>query len=176
MAVSTFNVTLDRVRRQVNEGRINTIKPKGPILPGSGKSINLKYFCKVCKKEFEIPPDIQAKLLNSEDKMDLPQHCDTEMGVKIAKPEPKVSIKQAPPAKKIEIYPAELLMGHSNSESSNPEYLKILSVGIDIGSSTSHLIFSRLTLKRESSFFNMTNRFILIDREIVYEGNIIFTP
>ncbi|MGY5876542.1 MAG: ethanolamine ammonia-lyase reactivating factor EutA [Candidatus Thorarchaeota archaeon] len=54
--------------------------------------------------------------------------------------------------------------------------LKLLSVGIDIGSSTSHLVFSRLTLGRERSFLNPTNRFQLIDREIIYEGTIIFTP
>lgn len=52
----------------------------------------------------------------------------------------------------------------------------MLSVGIDVGSSTSHLIFSRLTLKREYSFINTTNRFKVVDREIVYEGEIIFTP
>jgi ethanolamine utilization protein EutA len=56
------------------------------------------------------------------------------------------------------------------------ESLKMLSVGIDIGSSTSHLVFSRLTLGRERSFLNPTNRFMLVDREIVYESNIIFTP
>ncbi len=56
------------------------------------------------------------------------------------------------------------------------ENLKVLSVGIDIGSSTSHLVFSRLTLGRERSFLNPTNRFMLIDREIIYESEIIFTP
>jgi len=56
------------------------------------------------------------------------------------------------------------------------ENLKMLSVGIDIGSSTSHLIFSRLTLNRERSFTNPSNRFMLVDREIVYESEIIFTP
>ena len=54
--------------------------------------------------------------------------------------------------------------------------LKLLSVGIDIGSSTSHLVFSRLTLERERSFLNPSNRFQLVDREIIYEGAIIFTP
>lgn len=54
--------------------------------------------------------------------------------------------------------------------------LKMLSVGIDIGSSTSHLVFSRLSLSRERSFMNPTNRFQLVEREIVYESNIIFTP
>jgi ethanolamine utilization protein EutA len=56
------------------------------------------------------------------------------------------------------------------------ENLKLLSVGIDIGSSTSHLVFSRLVLGRERSFLNPTNRFMLIDREIIYESEIIFTP
>ncbi|TFG26208.1 hypothetical protein EU528_14795, partial [Candidatus Thorarchaeota archaeon] len=57
-----------------------------------------------------------------------------------------------------------------------PNNLKMLSVGIDVGSSTTHLVFSRLTLSRERSFTNPTNRFQLVDREIVYESNIIFTP
>ena len=56
------------------------------------------------------------------------------------------------------------------------ENLELLSVGIDIGSSTSHLVFSRLTLNRERSFLNPTNRFMLVDREIIYESEIIFTP
>ena len=54
--------------------------------------------------------------------------------------------------------------------------LKMLSVGIDIGSSTSHLVFSRLVLSRERSFLNPSNRFQLVEREIIYESEIIFTP
>jgi ethanolamine utilization protein EutA len=54
--------------------------------------------------------------------------------------------------------------------------LELLSVGIDIGSSTSHLVFSRLFLNRERSFLNPTNRFMLVDREIIHESEIIFTP
>ncbi|MHA2071275.1 MAG: ethanolamine ammonia-lyase reactivating factor EutA, partial [Candidatus Thorarchaeota archaeon] len=56
------------------------------------------------------------------------------------------------------------------------ENLELLSVGIDIGSSTSHLVFSRLSLNRERSFLNPTNRFMLVGREIIYESEIIFTP
>lgn len=56
------------------------------------------------------------------------------------------------------------------------ENLELLSVGIDVGSSTSHLVFSRLHLNRERSFLNPTNRFMLTDREIIYESEIIFTP
>jgi ethanolamine utilization protein EutA len=72
------------------------------------------------------------------------------------------------------IEPIELLMQHFPAD--NIEYMKVLSVGIDIGSSTSHLIFSKLTLKRETSLFNITNRFNLINREIIYQSSIIFTP
>ncbi|MFX1580605.1 MAG: ethanolamine ammonia-lyase reactivating factor EutA [Promethearchaeota archaeon] len=56
------------------------------------------------------------------------------------------------------------------------ESMKILSVGIDIGSSTTHLVFSRLKLNRERSFTNPSNRFMVEDREVLYESNIIFTP
>ena len=56
------------------------------------------------------------------------------------------------------------------------EYMTLLSVGIDVGSSTSHLVFSRLSYQRERNFLNMTNRFHLTNREIIYEGRIIDTP
>ncbi|MHA2300777.1 MAG: ethanolamine ammonia-lyase reactivating factor EutA, partial [Candidatus Thorarchaeota archaeon] len=72
------------------------------------------------------------------------------------------------------IEPIELLMGHLPAD--DVEYMNVLSVGIDVGSSTSHLIFSRLTLKRETSIFNITRRFNLVNREILYESSIIFTP
>ncbi len=177
MVIMQFNVVLNRIRRQVNENVPTIKKIRGPTLPGSAKSIKLKYFCTVCNQKFEIPPEIEVKLLNSDNKMELPKHCDTEMVIRISKPKKEESIKKDEVTKKkIEIYPAELLMGHLNSKESNVEYLKILSVGIDVGTSTSHLIFSRLTLRRETSFLNMSNRFILVDREIIYESNIIITP
>ncbi|MHA2017819.1 MAG: ethanolamine ammonia-lyase reactivating factor EutA, partial [Promethearchaeota archaeon] len=176
-AISQFNVVLDRIRREVNEDNHRKKKIRGPTLPGSGKSINLKYFCTVCKQEFEIPVEMQTKLLNSDYKMELPKHCDSEMQVRIVHPKKEDPIKKKEESKKkIEIYPAEVLMGHIDSKESNVEYLKLVSVGIDIGSSTSHLIFSQLTFRKEVSFFNMTNRFNLVDREIIHEGDIIFTP
>ena len=171
--VANFNVTLDRVRKQVNDN--NAKKRKGgPILPGSNKSFELRYFCTVCNENFEIPPEMKALIDNSSEKIELPKHHDKEMVIKIVKIEEENNDDEE--LEEIQIYPAELLMGHSDSADHNAEYLNILSVGIDIGSSTSHLIFSRLTLKRETSFFNMSNRFIVINREILYEGNIIFTP
>jgi ethanolamine utilization protein EutA len=171
-----FNVTLDRIRRQINEGKPQK-KQMGVGISPKGQPIHLQYFCTVCKQSFEIPPDVHAQLLNSDEKIPLPKHHEKEMVVKIWEPEKENALEKKPEEKiKIEIYPAELLMQHFNSAESRAEYLKLVSVGIDVGSSTSHLVFSRLTLKREKSFFNMSNRFVLIDRDLIYEGNIMFTP
>ncbi|MBW2590761.1 MAG: ethanolamine ammonia-lyase reactivating factor EutA, partial [Deltaproteobacteria bacterium] len=52
--------------------------------------------------------------------------------------------------------------------------IELLSVGIDIGSSTSHLVFSKLLLERDEE--SPTRRFIIQDRDIIYEGRIIDTP
>ncbi len=176
LVIPMFNVALDRVRAQLKEGKLPP-KKKGPIMPGSNKSMNLMYHCTVCKQNFEIPPEIQEQLLNDDEKMELPKHCEKEMVIKIVKiqeEELKDEIEETEPD--IKIYPAELLMGHLDSKDARVEYMDVTSVGIDIGSSTSHLVFSKLTLKRELSFFNMSNRFNLANREIIYEGNIIFTP
>ena len=52
--------------------------------------------------------------------------------------------------------------------------LEILSVGVDVGSSTSHLAFSKLLLKRDER--SVTRRFNIEERKIIYEGRIIHTP
>ncbi|UYP43731.1 hypothetical protein NEF87_000016 [Candidatus Lokiarchaeum ossiferum] len=173
VAVESFNGVLNRIRRQINDIKFRN-KPKGAILPGSNKSLTLSYFCTVCKQILNVDPKKQDEILNSEDKVELPKHCDKEMEIKIIRNPPKPKEEQI--VKEIKIYPAELLMGHLDSSEAHAEYLKVMSVGIDIGSSTSHLIFSQLTLKREMSFFNLSNRFVTVNREIKYEGNIIFTP
>ena len=54
------------------------------------------------------------------------------------------------------------------------EKLTINSVGIDIGSSTSHLIFSRLVLRREGSAFS--SRFRVTERTVLYCSPIMLTP
>jgi len=176
IVIESFNTPLNRVRRQIKEGKLPQ-KKKGPVMPGSNKSMNLMYHCTVCKENFEIPQEIQEQLLNDDEKHELPKHCEKEMVIKIVRiqeEDPKEKIEETEPD--IKIYSAELLMGHIDSKEANVEYLEVTSVGIDIGSSTSHLVFSNLTLKRELSFFNMSNRFNLANREIIYEGNIIFTP
>jgi ethanolamine utilization protein EutA len=52
--------------------------------------------------------------------------------------------------------------------------IELLSVGIDVGSSTSHLVFSNLLLSREER--SVSHRFRIEKRDIVYEGRIIDTP
>ncbi len=54
------------------------------------------------------------------------------------------------------------------------ERISLTSVGIDIGSSTSHLIFSRLLLRRQG--ISLSSRFVVVSREIVYESPILLTP
>ena len=44
------------------------------------------------------------------------------------------------------------------------------SVGVDIGSSTSHLVFSRLVLER------LDNRYIVSERSIIHESEVLLTP
>jgi ethanolamine utilization protein EutA len=46
----------------------------------------------------------------------------------------------------------------------------LTSVGIDIGSSTSHLLFSRLRLEREDT------RYVTTERTLLYESEILLTP
>jgi ethanolamine utilization protein EutA len=48
--------------------------------------------------------------------------------------------------------------------------IRLLSVGVDIGSATSHLVFSRLTLER------LDNRYIVSAREVLYQSAILLTP
>jgi len=52
--------------------------------------------------------------------------------------------------------------------------IKLLSVGVDVGSSTSHLAFSNLLLQRDER--SATRRFLIRSREVIYEGRIIDTP
>ena len=52
--------------------------------------------------------------------------------------------------------------------------IEILSVGVDVGSATSHLVFSNLLLKRDER--SDSRRFQIQERNIIYEGRIINTP
>ena len=51
----------------------------------------------------------------------------------------------------------------------------ILSVGIDIGTSTTQLIFSRLTIENRASSYTVP-RIQIVDKEVIYRSLIYFTP
>jgi ethanolamine utilization protein EutA len=48
--------------------------------------------------------------------------------------------------------------------------IRLTSVGVDIGSSTSHLVFSRLVLER------LDNRYVVTSREVFHESDVLLTP
>ena len=52
---------------------------------------------------------------------------------------------------------------------------KLLSVGIDIGTTTTQLVFSRLHIKNEASAFRVP-QFAIAEKEIIYRSEICFTP
>ncbi|AKA68749.1 MULTISPECIES: ethanolamine ammonia-lyase reactivating factor EutA [Clostridium] len=52
---------------------------------------------------------------------------------------------------------------------------EILSVGIDIGTSTTQLIFSNITIENTASSFSVP-RISIVDKKIVYRSDIYFTP
>src|SRR3954453_20279714 len=52
--------------------------------------------------------------------------------------------------------------------------VELRTVGIDIGSSTSHLLFARVTLKRQAEARG--SRFVVIDRQVIWRSPIMLTP
>jgi ethanolamine utilization protein EutA len=48
--------------------------------------------------------------------------------------------------------------------------IRLTSVGVDIGSSTSHLVFSRLVLER------LDNRYVVSERKVLHESDVLLTP
>jgi ethanolamine utilization protein EutA len=54
------------------------------------------------------------------------------------------------------------------------ENVEFKTVGIDIGSSTSHLLFAKVALQRQSQ--GLSSRFVVIGREILWRSPILLTP
>ncbi|HYY88081.1 MAG TPA: ethanolamine ammonia-lyase reactivating factor EutA [Chloroflexota bacterium] len=54
------------------------------------------------------------------------------------------------------------------------DQIELTTVGIDIGSSTSHLIFSKLKLRRLGQ--QLSSRFVVVSREALYRSPILLTP
>lgn len=70
--------------------------------------------------------------------------------------------------------PGELLPGEVAEDVDGLESFAINSVGIDIGSSTSHLVFSRLTLRRKGA--DLSTQFEVTQRQVLYRSSILLTP
>jgi ethanolamine utilization protein EutA len=54
------------------------------------------------------------------------------------------------------------------------ESVELKTIGIDIGSSTSHLLFAKVTLQRQSQ--GLSSRFVVTNREVVWRSPIMLTP
>jgi len=54
------------------------------------------------------------------------------------------------------------------------DHIVFQTVGIDIGSSTSHLLFSRVHLRRHAH--GLSSHFEVIGREVIWQSDIVFTP
>lgn len=52
--------------------------------------------------------------------------------------------------------------------------LDLVTVGIDIGSSTSHLLFAKVVLRRRTT--DLSSRFEVVDRQVIWASPIIHTP
>ncbi|MCY3414307.1 MAG: ethanolamine ammonia-lyase reactivating factor EutA [Candidatus Heimdallarchaeota archaeon] len=144
----------------------------GPVMPGSDESYNIEYFCPECKENQMILEDEKKELLQSstEDKELPSHHCGQKFEIRITQSGEsnivdRTSRKEHDPSNDF-----AYLMGE------NIEQMYVFSVGIDCGSSTTHLIFSKLKLQREVGFLNLTNRFNVKERKILYESEIINTP
>src|SRR5882672_9901200 len=48
--------------------------------------------------------------------------------------------------------------------------IRLTSVGVDIGSSTSHIVFSLLVLER------LDNRYVVAERKVLHESDVLLTP
>jgi ethanolamine utilization protein EutA len=56
----------------------------------------------------------------------------------------------------------------------DPDTIVLRSVGIDIGSATTHLVTSRITMKRLGR--SHSSRYVIVDRQLEYMSPIAFTP
>ncbi|MGB5080508.1 MAG: ethanolamine ammonia-lyase reactivating factor EutA, partial [Burkholderiales bacterium] len=54
------------------------------------------------------------------------------------------------------------------------ENVELTTVGIDIGSSTSHLMFSRVHLQRKTQL--LSSQFVVVSRAVLWRSPIVFTP
>ena len=58
--------------------------------------------------------------------------------------------------------------------SDDPDCVEIVTVGVDIGSSTSHLLFSRIRLQRLAD--RLSSRYVVVERTTLWSSPILLTP
>jgi len=56
----------------------------------------------------------------------------------------------------------------------NQENVELSTIGIDIGSSTSHLLFAKVLLQRRS--LGLSSRFVVVHRQVIWRSPIMLTP
>lgn len=56
----------------------------------------------------------------------------------------------------------------------DPDELRMTTVGIDVGSSTSHLMFADLTLRRLAT--SLSSRYVVTDRRVRWRSSVMLTP
>ena len=56
----------------------------------------------------------------------------------------------------------------------NQENVELATIGIDIGSSTSHLLFAKVLLQRQSQ--GLSSRFAVVHRQVIWRSPIVLTP
>src|SRR5215472_17241507 len=54
------------------------------------------------------------------------------------------------------------------------ENVELSTIGIDIGSSTSHLLFAKVLLQRQTQ--GLSSRFVVVHRQVVWRSPIMLTP
>jgi ethanolamine utilization protein EutA len=63
-----------------------------------------------------------------------------------------------------------VFFSHVRRSLEEEDEIRLVSVGVDIGSSTSHLVFSRIVLER------LDSRYVVSEREVLYESDVLLTP
>lgn len=65
-------------------------------------------------------------------------------------------------------------MTTQSDEFLDPDTIVLRSAGIDIGSATTHLVTSRITMKRQGR--SHSSRYVIVDRQLEYVSPIVLTP
>ena len=71
-------------------------------------------------------------------------------------------------------HPTEEERKHLSETIWDADNVELTTVGVDIGSSTSHLMFAHVHLQRLST--GLSSRFVVANREILWRSPILLTP